>query len=431
MSEHISKTKNSIQTIGLYPFRDIPGQHEFLKSCGFNMFQFWENGYMHRPDLLDDYYAKIHQDIEGAKKDGFTVFILISANMKQWTGPAEKGSAVGLRFYPRDKDGMNERLEYIAKAVKLLNNADGFTFTAGDPGGVPKELGPSGVQDWISMAREVKQVVNCVAPNALFDINPWAVTQWEDEGMDVFDYLFWQKEVSNAKEIVAADNLISDECGIEFCPHNYYRSLALTLYDKASIAPELYPTRKEVEVLKQHNVPRLWAWPYFLIDEVDDGYLGPDGFSSGQTQGETRYIHKMVKDLRGIGLNGLIANGSPESCKAEALNTYAFAQLCLNPSLTPTDVIMQYAALIATPSTAEDLSQVLRFIENHSTWQNGLPEKYRLPNFECSIKSAKDGLSALENIIPAKESSFPLPEPPTDYLKRLKIRLELISKHEG
>jgi hypothetical protein len=212
--------------------------------------------------------------------------------MKQWTGPTEQGSAVGLRFYPRDMDGMNERLEYIAKAVRSLSNADGFTFTAGDPGGVPKELGPSGVQDWISMAKEVKQVVNCEASNALFDINPWAVTQWEDEGMDVFDYVFWQKEVSNAKEIVSADNLINDECGIEFCPHNYYRSLALTLYDKAGITPELYPTRKEVEILKQHMVPRLWAWPYFLIDEVDDGYLGPDGFSSGQTQGETRYIHK-------------------------------------------------------------------------------------------------------------------------------------------
>ena len=58
--------ENSITTIGLYPFNDTPEQHEFLKACGINLFQFVESGYSYRPDLLDEYYAGLRKEIKSA-----------------------------------------------------------------------------------------------------------------------------------------------------------------------------------------------------------------------------------------------------------------------------------------------------------------------------------------------------------------------------
>lgn len=224
---------NGITTIGLYPFNDIPEQHEFLKACGINLFQFVESGYSYRPDLLDEYYAGLRKEIESAQNDGFKVYIILLSNMAQWQGPEEQGSWVGLRTYPRDRAAMDRRISDLARAVRELKSADGFTFFGGDPGGVPKSLGPADIQDWIGMAREVRDVVAENAPGAEFNINPWAVTQWDDEGMDVFGAEFWLCETSNGKAILQAEGLIGPGCGIEFCPHNYYRSLTLKIFAEA------------------------------------------------------------------------------------------------------------------------------------------------------------------------------------------------------
>ncbi|MHB0998659.1 MAG: hypothetical protein ACYC27_05380 [Armatimonadota bacterium] len=419
-----------IETIGLYPFEDIPEQHQFLKECGFNMLQVWDTGFRRKPELLDDFYTGLAKDVRNLQKDGFKVWIVLSSNMKQWPGPKDMGPGAGLRFYPRNRPDMEVRLEYIRKAVKALKHADGFSFFGGDPGGVPKELGPCGIQDWIQMGREVGQIVKKEAPKAEYNVNPWAVTQWEDEGMDVFAAEFWQKEVSNSKAVVDEEGFLNANTGIEFCPHNYYRSLALTIFDKDGITPELYPDKAAVDKAKVNGVKRLWSWPYFLVDEVDDGYTGTDGVSYGQTQAETRYLHRIVNQLRDIGLNGVIANGSPASCKAEALNTYAFARFCQDPRLTPEGVINEYAGYIADPGTKAYLVDVIKFIENHSTWQNGLPEKNRLPDFECRSKSAKQASALLSKVKPNHNPGFHLPESPADYIPRLQRRLDIIAKTE-
>lgn len=417
---------NSITTIGLYPFNDIPEQHQFLKACGINLFQFVESGYSHRSDLLDDYYDGLRKEIESAQKDGFKVYIILLSNMAQWQGPEEHGHWMGLRTYPRDRDAMDRRLNDLARAVRELKIADGFTFFGGDPGGVPKALGPSDIQDWIKMAREVKAVVAAEAPNAAYNINPWAVTQWDDEGMDVFGSEFWLRETSNGKAILQAERLIGSDCGIEFCPHNYYRSLTLKIFAEEGIKPELFPIKADVDKLKALGTTRLWSWPYFLTDEVDDGYVGPDGVTFGQTQAETRYLHMIVNSMRDIGLNGVIANGSPGSCKAEALNIYAFGRFCLDVTATPESVIDDYSRFIADGNTSTKLVQVLRFIENHSTWQSGLPESSRLPDFNDVPGSAEEALKILDDVVPNPDYPTWLPEIPSEYLARLHKRLVVI-----
>src|SRR6185503_11273521 len=162
-------------------------------ACGFNLLQFLENGWQMKPSLHEDYYRKLAHDVSAAQRDGFAVYILLLSNIGQWHGPADMSPGIGLRYYPRDRAAMDDRMEYLAAAVRATSHADGFTFFGGDPGGVPKAMGPSDMNDWMAMASRLADVVRREAPRASFNVNPWAVTQWEDEGLDVFGSVFWSK----------------------------------------------------------------------------------------------------------------------------------------------------------------------------------------------------------------------------------------------
>ena len=74
-----------------------------------------------------------------------------------------------------------------------------------------------------------------------------------------------------------------------------------------------------------HKVKRVWGWPYFLIDECDDGYSGR---SWAQTQLEIRSLHQIVAAGRDLKLNGMVGNLSTNSACAELVNVYAFARFC-------------------------------------------------------------------------------------------------------
>jgi hypothetical protein len=179
----------------------------------------------------------------------------------------------------------------------------------------------------------------------------------------------------------------------------------------------------EVTCLRTRGVKRVWAWPYFLLDEADDGDVGPDGRLLPGTQVETRYIHQLVNRMRGIGMNGIIGNWSYAGHLAKALNTYAFGRFCADPRATPEQVIDEYARCVADEATWPALARVLRFIENRSNWQRKLPPPKRLPDFPCSLHSAELALAALRSVVPNTNPPFALPEPPSEYLRRLENRL--------
>ena len=96
--------------------------------------------------------------------------------------------------------------------------------------------------------------------------------------------------------------------------------------------------------------------------------------------------------------------------------------------MTPQNVIEEYAGYIADAGTKTYLVEVIKFIENHSTWQKGLPVKNRLPNFECRFMSAKEASAGLSKVRPNPNPKFHLPEPPVDYIPRLQRRLDIIAK---
>ncbi len=419
------KSKARFDTVGLYI--QPPGEkdqhfYDFFKASGYNYLEFVEGGFAIRPDRLPKYYADMSHAIDAEHRKGFKVWILLLAGMQQWKGPAEGGSAG--TFSALNKPLLDERLSYLKQAVQGMHNADGFVFFAGDPGGDPE--GRSTVQDCIGFSKQVHQIVREQAPKAKFTVNLWAIAEWAGFPSP-FSLTFWQQQVNLSRAVAEAPAFLGPDCGIVFSLDNYYRSLTLACYADAGVKPELYPTSSDIQKLRAKGVKPVLGWPYFLVDEVDDGFITPNNVvTGGQSQSETRYIRAITSQGRALGLDGLVANAS--YIRAEPLNIYAFAQMCRSPELTPEAALDKYAALIADAKTKGELAKVLRFIENHSNWQNSLPPAARLKDFDCGdVTSATIALEKLSKVVPCEKPAIPLPEPPAPYLERLRKRLEAIA----
>lgn len=416
--------EQGFQTLGIYvnpPKQEEQHYYDFYKACGYNYLEFCDIGFSYRPSLLPKYYAETDSAIQKAHQKGFKVWILLLAGMKQWKGEAERGDAG--TFSALKQELLTERLGYLRQAVQGLPHADGFAFFAGDPGGDPE--GRSSVQDCIRFARQVRQIVHDSAPKAQFVVNLWAIAEW-DGFPSPFSLAFWQKQVSLSKAVAQEPELLGKDCGIVFSLDNYYRSLTLTCYADAGLTPELFPKASDIQALRKRSVHPIYGWPYFLVDEVDDGFIKPNNVASkGQSQAETRYIRAILDRGREIGLDGMIANAAFIS--AEPLNIFAFGRMGSSPKKSPEAILAEYASLLVTRETQASLTNILRFIENHSNWENSLPQANRLKHFDCGdITSAEIALERLSKVVPRHKTTITLPEPPALYLKRLERRLQAI-----
>src|ERR1051325_5014040 len=363
------------ETVGLYaslptdpPPKD-PRVYDFFKACGYNYLEFCEAGFRSRPDLLPEYYKDMSSAITLAHDKGFRVGIVLVA-------------------------------------------------------GIPE--GHSTLEDCLSFCRRVQEIVEQQAPAATFILNLWAIAQWE--GFPSPSSLrFWEQEVKLSRAAVAAPGLLGPRRGVSFPLHNYYRSLALSRYSRAGGKPELYPAAQDIASVRKRGVGPLLGWPYFLVDEADDGFVKPNNQESGgQSSCETRYIRALVDCGLRLGMDGLVANAIFR--EAESLNIYAFGQMCRSAELTPERLIDQYAGFVADQKTRGVLGRVLRYIENHSNWENSLPVEYRLRAFDLpQALSARGALDLLAQVKPRVQPAIPLLEPPAIYLGRLKKRLEDIA----
>lgn len=411
--------------VGLYiqpPQAAQQHYYEFLRAAGYNYLEFVDGGFGVRPDRLDAYYDDMAAQIATAQGHGFEVWMLLLAGMKQWPGPEPSGYAGS--FSALDREQLEQRLSYLRRAAAGLSGADGLAFFAGDPGGDPE--GRSTVDDCLAFAREVHRIARLYAPRTRFSLNLWAVAEWAGFPSP-FGLEFWRKQVELSRHIAGDQTLLGSDCGLVFSLDGYYRSLTLACYAEAGLEPERFPTAADVAALRERGVSPLLGWPYFIVDEVDDGFITPNNVASGgQAQAETRYLRAIIDQGRALGLDGLVANAS--FIAAEALNIYVFGRMCRDAGLTPEAALAEYASILAE-SGADELTQVLRLIENQSNWQHSLPAEFRLPDLPCELDAAA-ALAALARVEPRAEPPIPLPEPPAVYLARLHRRLESIAAGE-
>ncbi|NLI00602.1 MAG: hypothetical protein GX446_14040 [Chthonomonadales bacterium] len=422
-----SPQPSAFSTVGLYVWHDTPSQHAFWKACGINTLQFCDTHWSIRADLLEDYYRRFADGVANAARSGFRTDVILFSNIAQWEGPDEREpTGTGVLFDPRDERARNARLEAIRRAVRALNRADGFTLVAGDPGGaVRAPFGPLPASEWMSMARDVRRVVKREAPRARFSVNPWAIAYWQYPDMSCFTSAWWIREELLTRQVFDAPDLIGPDCGVQIPGHTYYRPLALRVLaeDRAGLAAAPFPDAADIRRLRERGAKRIWAWPYFLLDEADDGDVGPDGVQRPRVQIDTRYIRRCVSQMRAIGVDGIIGNWSYAGHLPKALNTFAFGRFCRDPRATPERVLDEYARLIADDASWRDLSQVFRFVEGLSNWERKLPPEHRLAPLACRLSTSKEAQAALRRVRPRADARFPFPEAPERFLERLAERL--------
>ncbi len=441
-----TERRSRFETVGLYVWKDSPDQHAFWKACGINTLQFCDTHWSLRADRLEDYYRRFAEGIASAAKSGFRTDVILFSNIAQWTGPEDvEPTGTGVLFDPRDPEALQHRLDAFARAVRALKRADGFTLFGGDPGGsVGAKFGPLPAEEWVNMAREVRTVVKREAPRARFSVNPWAIAYWQYPMLSCFTAAWWIREDLLTQAVLDAPGLIGPDCGVQIPGHAYYRPLALRVLaenssdlsdpsdesdesdrsGKSDSSALRFPQERHIRQLRERGTADVWAWPYFLLDEADDGDAGPDGTVTQSVQITTRYIHQYVTRMRQLGFNGIIGNWSYAGHLPKAVNTYAFGRFACDPRATPERVLDEYARCLADDASWRDLAQVLRFIENTSNWEKKLPAGRRLPHLGCDLRAVEDARRALDRVVLRAKPLFALPEPGRSFLNRLARRLE-------
>lgn len=419
------RTTGRFETVGYYAYQGATQANiDFWVDCGIDTIQLLDIGWFYHPDQqpFTNYYTNLAKEITAAQNAGLKVYVILLTNLEQWTGDAAYGNGSGKTFDPADPEKMQERLGYIEYAIEQCAHADGFTLFAGDPGGVTGMTAEGGVQYYVQMGKDVQTLVKKHAPQAEYNLNLWAISQYDQATAYPHTVEFWLGEAQHARDLIAMD-LFGSDIGVEIPGHDYYRALALRLYAQNNAYPEQnFPTANDIGLLESKNTQRIWAFSHFLLDELDDG----DSAGSSRTtlpSFNTRYIYKYLQGIRDAGMNGAIAGNSTLN---NAVNLYAFSRMASDESATPETVLREYAGFVATPETADTLFEIFKFLENDANWHQKLPEQDRLPLFETIIKTPEQAIELLKTVKVNPNSDFSLPESAESYLNKIGQRVAMM-----
>ena len=410
-------------TIGYYAYQPDSSLLDFYVACHLDTIELLDIGWYFNAEQApyQNYYDGLAAGIEEAQKKGLKVLIILLTNLEQWNGAAAYGNGGGKVFDPADEAKMAERMSYIEHTIQVCAKADAFSLFAGDPGGVLGIAATGGVEYYVEMGRKVQALVKQYAPQAQFNLNLWAVAQYEK--ISPFDVKFWQQETALARKLIAMDDLFGGDMGVEIPGHDYYRALALTLYRQTGTFPEAcFPTAADVNALKAKGTQNIWGFSHFLLDELDDGD------SAGHRRTElpsfnTRYIYKYLNGMRQAGMNGVIAGNCSKNNLA---NLYAFARMAEDSTLTPEKVLLEFAGQIADEETAPILCEIFKYLENDANWHQKLPAQDREPLFETTITSPQDAIKQLRYVQIREDMTLSLPESAAVYLEKIRQRISLM-----
>jgi len=423
-------SSHSFDTVGYYAYRGVSAaQAKFWKASGIDTIELLDIGWIFKPgEPLDTYRQQMKSEIMTAKLQGLKVYVIFLTNLEQYKGPADVSpDGSGTVFNPADEGKMAERLSYIEESIKVWDIADGFSLFAGDPGGVSGLATQGGLEYYTDMVLDVHELVKKHTPNAKFNANIWAVSQYVQKYANPFSVNFWFSEGTLGRQMLAMENFIGPEIGIEIPGHDYYRALALRLYHQSGKTPEVkFPSAEDVKLAKKNGADRIWAFSHFLLDELDDGdNAGSSRVGTEMPNLNTRYIKKYIDTMREIKMTGAIAGNAGIN---NALNVYAFARFAHDPTLTPEDVLREYASFLVKEDGVDTLTEIFKFLENDSNWPQKLPETERLPLFETSIENAEKALEAFDTLTArtTAELLHPLPESPRTILTRVRQRIEMM-----
>ena len=409
-----------IETIGIYSYAPPSLMYGFWKSCGVNTIQLASGAVGNDPAGREKDNAKLAEAAQSAQREGFKAYILLLSN---FSGPDMFKDL----FHPtKDPAGMEKRLGKLRETARACRGADGFLIFAGDPGGITDEMGTGTAEDYAYLAKKFIEVIREEAPDAKINLNPWAIAAFGTPNHSPFAAGFWLQETKMTKKLLAMEDLVNAEVGVELAFHDYYRTLALQCYDKELGEYPKWPMKPDIDALFGRGVKNIWGWPYFLLDEIDDGAGAGAGI-----QLETRYIFEIVKTYREMGMNGVIGNLGNATVTRQ-LNTYAMCRFAKDKDASPRGVIGEFAGFVASGDTAETLAEILCLIENDSNWHKKMPENRRLPPLRSAFGEASEALAALGTLKIRGEGEayqgFEIQGTAKGYVDLVRERLEALDK---
>ncbi len=400
-------------TVGYFAFSPQTSKElDFLVESGFNLVEFCDVSWYYKPGSksMEEYQNGLKNAIDAAHKKGLKVYVVLLSTLEQWNGDAECGNGQGLAFDPADRDKMNERLGYIRQSVEQFKEADGFSLFGGDPGGVLGISAEGGIEYFFQMGRDVREIVREIAPNAEFNLNLWAAAQFEQKYVDPLRVDFWLGEGIVGREVIAEDNLLGKDIGIEIPGHDYYRTLALSLYSATGRRPEeKFPSASDISNILGKGVERCWAFSHLLMPDVDEEV-------SFNTQRVLYYVNKM----REIGMNGVVMGNVRYGNYADL---YAYGRFANDSEATVDEVLREYAGFLATEETADDLAEIFKFLNNYDSNLPVCADDLKLPDLETRIKSVDEAIEMLRNVKLSDDRHFMLVEPAISYYLKIMARL--------
>lgn len=424
--EPANRTKGRFPTVGYYAYQGATQKNiDFWVDCGIDTIELLDIGWFYHPERapFENYYKNLANEISAAQAKGLKVYIVLLTNLEQWKGDADYGNGSGKTFDPADTAMMQQRLSYIEHAIKQCSHADGFSLFAGDPGGVLGMSATGGIEYYVQMGKDVQKLVKQHAPQAEYNLNLWALAQYDQSTANPHTVAFWHGEATHARTLIAMQDLFGPDLGVEIPGHDYYRALALSLYAANNAYPEKnFPTEQDITALHDKQTPRTWAFSHFLLDELDDGDMSGTSRTTLPSF-NTRYIYKYIEGIRNTGMNGAIAGNSTLN---NAANLYAFARMASDESATPESVLREYAGFVATADTADTLFEIFKFLENDANWHQKVPKQDQLPLFATTIKTPEQALELLKTVKVNPDPDFSLPESAESYLNKIGQRVAMM-----
>jgi hypothetical protein len=182
-----------------YPFavrtwshKDYASMFQLLRSLGLNRVMIWPMTEVAPPPLSSidqEYLTGFRKVIHAAKDCGLDCWLVFCANVSS-TDTIRSLPFQDRVFYPNmrkfrldEAKQFSSYMTHLRDLIQYLNNADGYVFIDGDPGGYPG----ANPEDFMVMLDGVRRILDEVCPDQSPKVIPWVWSgwgaDWETEGV--------------------------------------------------------------------------------------------------------------------------------------------------------------------------------------------------------------------------------------------------------
>lgn len=313
---------------------------------------------------------------------------------------------------PKEPGNFEETIDLQSWYMNTYQKANFFDEFAADWGGC--HCGQCDVDGYMRYVQTLARKLQQLNPEARMYANTWCIAYWgpspEAQGWEaVFD-----NEIRGAREVIDRLDAMPENTHLALPCHHLYRPLVFHTKGGRANTP-VFPTRADIQRVEAMGRDVL-AWPHFVMDDDPSR-----AHAWGIVHSEVRYIRDLLQRLQETGIDQVMGNLYLPWLQLP--NTYAYGRLLDDPQAEPADILRDFAGLIAHRDDATALAEIMAWVENHSYWEEQMPEDDRLPALNCTLDRS-GAQKALAAVRPNGSPDLPLPYPPEAWLADLARSLE-------